>query len=70
MKIGRQLVAALVEKARILDYQRLILDSHVSMKAAHTIYRAAGFRKVGAPSDFPEVLKPIVVFVQMDLDGT
>ncbi len=69
-KIGKQLVAALVEKARKIGYQRLILDSHISMKAAHDIYRAAGFHKVETPSDFPEVLKPIVVFMEMSLNGT
>jgi GNAT superfamily N-acetyltransferase len=69
MKIGRQLVAALVNKALMLGYQRMVLDSHISMKAAHAIYQAAGFRRVDTPSDFPEVLKPVVVFMEMDLDG-
>lgn len=70
MKIGGQLVAELIEKARKLGYQRLVLDSHISMKAAHAIYQAAGFRKVDTPSDFPEVLKPVVVFMEMSLNGT
>jgi putative acetyltransferase len=69
-KIGRQLVAVLVEKARKIGYQRLILDSHISMKAAHAIYQAAGFHKVDTPRDFLESLKPIVVFMEMSLNGT
>ncbi len=69
-KIGRQLVDAVIEKARDMGYQRLILDSHISMKSAHAIYEAAGFRKVETPSDFPEDLKPIVVFMEMNLDKT
>jgi hypothetical protein len=38
------------------------------MKSAHAIYQAAGFRKVETPIDFPEDLKPIVVFMEMNLD--
>jgi putative acetyltransferase len=44
-RIGRQLVAAVIEEARKMGYQRLILDSHISMKSAHAIYEGAGFRK-------------------------
>ena len=69
-KIGRQLVDAVIETAREMGYQRLILDSHISMKSAHAIYEAAGFRKVETPSDFPEDLKPIVVFMEMNLGKT
>ena len=69
-KIGVQLVDAVIEKARDMGYQRLILDSHISMKSAHAIYESAGFRKVETPSDFPEDLKPIVVFMEMNLDKT
>lgn len=67
--IGRQLVTALIAEARQIGYQRLILDSHKSMTAAHAIYEAAGFRRVGAPSDFPEALKSVVVFMEMELAG-
>jgi GNAT superfamily N-acetyltransferase len=66
--IGRQLVAAVIARARTFGYRRLILDSHVSMTKAHAIYMAAGFRLVSAPADFPEALKPIAVFMELDLD--
>ncbi len=66
--IGRQLVAALIAEARKYGYQRLILDSHISMTKAHEIYMAAGFRKVNTPSDFPEVLKPIAVFMELAIE--
>lgn len=65
--IGQGLVAALVGGARTAGYGRIVLDSHVSMTAAHDIYRQAGFRTVDPPADFPDVLKPIVVFMEMDL---
>jgi putative acetyltransferase len=68
-EIGRQLVAAVIGQARTSGYRRLILDSHISMTNAHEIYRAAGFRKASAPRDFPEALKPVAVFMELDLEG-
>jgi hypothetical protein len=29
----------------------------------------AGFRKTSAPRDFPDALKPIAVFMELDLEG-
>ena len=66
--IGPRLVEALVAEARDAGYRRLVLDSHISMTRAHAIYLAAGFRKIATPADFPETLKPIVVFMEMDLE--
>ena len=68
--IGQHLVAALVDEARGEGYRRIVLDSHMSMTKAHDIYQSAGFRKVPTPADFPEVLKPVVVFMELDLDAT
>ena len=68
--IGQQLVKMLVEEARQSNYQRIVLDSHISMKKAHAIYLEVGFRQVSAPDDFPEDIKPVVVFMECDLSGT
>jgi ribosomal protein S18 acetylase RimI-like enzyme len=65
--LGRQLVLAALHQARSMGYERMLLDSHCSMVHAHGVYRAAGFRDVAAPADFPEELKPIVVFMALDL---
>jgi carbonic anhydrase len=65
--IGQRLVATLIAEARTTGYRRIVLDSHEAMTNAHEIYRQAGFRTVEAPADFPEVLKPIVVFMELDL---
>ncbi len=67
LNIGGRLVGTLLEEARRAGYQRIVLDSYHSMKSAHAIYQAAGFRRVEAPGDFPEALKPLVVFMQCDL---
>jgi len=65
--IGQQLVKMLIEEARQSGYQRIVLDSHISMKKAHAIYEECGFRLTSAPDDFPEHLKPIVIFMECDL---
>ena len=67
LNLGSRLVGTLLDEARRSGYRRMILDSHSSMTKAHEVYRAAGFRDVDAPADFPEELKPVVVFMEMDL---
>ena len=66
--VGGRLVASVIDAARTIGYHRLVLDSHHTMTSAHALYRGAGFRVVEAPADFPEHLKPIAVFMEMDLD--
>lgn len=67
LKIGYALVSHLMQEARQAGYQRMILDSHITMQTAHDIYEAHGFRRVDAPADFPEWLKPVVVFMECEL---
>ena len=66
-RIGERLVATLLDAARAIGYRRLVLDSHRTMLRAHEIYRSAGFRIVEAPADFPEHLRSLAVFMEMDL---
>ena len=54
--------------ARESGYRRLVLDSHASMTKAHELYEEAGFRRIGAPPDFPEATQAIAVFMEMDLE--
>lgn len=67
--IGWRLVNQLLAEARESGYQHIILDSHLSMKAAHALYETVGFRRVPAPADFPASLKPEVVFMACDLSA-
>jgi GNAT superfamily N-acetyltransferase len=67
LNLGWKLVSTLVEEARRAGYRRMVLDSHMSMTKAHELYRSAGFKDVSAPADFPEELKPLVVFMELDL---
>ncbi len=65
--IGWQMVNLLVDEACQSGYQRIVLDSHIAMKKAHAIYQAVGFQIVEAPDDFPQYLRPTVVFMECDL---
>jgi ribosomal protein S18 acetylase RimI-like enzyme len=68
-RIGARLVAALITEAREIGYHRLILSTHATMEAAQSIYEAAGFHRVATPDDYPEEIRAVVVFMEMDLAG-
>jgi GNAT superfamily N-acetyltransferase len=70
LRVGWLLVERLLEDARQSGYGRMVLDSHRSMRKAHEIYAAHGFKTVDPPDDFPESLKPVVVFMECDLVAT
>jgi ribosomal protein S18 acetylase RimI-like enzyme len=66
-RIGQQLVAALIAEARKIGYQRLFLDTHISMTKAQELYVAAGSRKIDTPSNYPEAFKPAAVFMELTM---
>jgi GNAT superfamily N-acetyltransferase len=66
-QLGRRLVNLVLDAARDVGYERIILDSHISMKPAHEIYLAAGFRFVAPPANFPDRFRPVVVFMERDV---
>jgi carbonic anhydrase len=65
--LGERLARQAVSAAGEIGYERMILDSHISMRGAHAIYQSLGFVFVDAPADFPERFKPVVVFMARDL---
>lgn len=67
--VGRQLVARLIEEARDIGYRRLLLDSSGFQRAAHALYRRAGFTEV-APyegSEIPEEYRQHWLFMELPL---
>jgi GNAT superfamily N-acetyltransferase len=66
-RIGERLARFAVDEARAMGYERMVLDSHISMRSAHAIYQSLGFTFVDAPPDFPERFRPVVVFMARDL---
>ena len=66
-RIGHELVSRLIHEARSSGYTQIILDSHISMTSAHHIYHTFGFETVPPPNDFPERLKPVVVFMRASI---
>ena len=52
--VGEILVQHLLKNARTIGYERVVLRSHEDLKAAHKIYRNAGFRDMDGNTVFPE----------------
>lgn len=67
--IGRMLLQQLMDEAASMGYSELKLDTAVFMKAAQSLYRAAGFIEI-APyegAEPPEALQPIWLYMQKTL---
>jgi putative acetyltransferase len=65
--IGNQLVAKLVEEAHRCGYRQIVLDTHQSMTKAHAIYESAGFKRVPPPSEVPDYVKEVAIFMECNL---
>lgn len=64
--LGKNLIAAIVEKARLLGYKRMRLDSLPVMAKAQKLYFAFGFEKISAYRYNPD---PNTLFMELDLTG-
>jgi GNAT superfamily N-acetyltransferase len=65
--VGMALVRALLDEARAQGRRQVTLSSYHTMTGAHRIYRAAGFRDLPAPADFPALYLGRVVFMDLSL---
>ena len=66
--IGRALADAVIERARQLNYARMLLDTSWRQKEAQALYRSYGFRDVAPYYDLPDDLRSWLVFMELPLD--
>lgn len=64
--IGHRLLAAAVERAKLLGYRSICLDSSADMLAARRTYEAAGFKPCERYNDDPD---PTTVYFRLRLDA-
>jgi ribosomal protein S18 acetylase RimI-like enzyme len=62
--LGRRVAERLVERARELGYERMLLDTLAEMTTAQNLYRSLGFRETGPYYRNP---LPRVVYMELDL---
>ncbi len=62
--LGTVLVRLALAAAAEAGYQKVVLESHVSMSAAHRIYLAEGFRVVEPPAAYPAYLRAAIVCME------
>jgi ribosomal protein S18 acetylase RimI-like enzyme len=64
--IGKMILQQLIDEAASMGYSELRLDTGVFMKAAQSIYKAAGFTEIApyAGAEPPEALQPIWLYMQ------
>lgn len=67
LKIGKNLIAAVIEKARNLGYERMRLDTLPVMEKAQKLYSSFGFGKIPAYRYNPN---PQTVFMELNLTDT
>ncbi|MEF2280033.1 GNAT family N-acetyltransferase [Deinococcus sp. YIM 134068] len=67
--VARALFGAAIREARAIGYARLLLESPVSWRGAHALYREMGFGKVVMypESEVPEPLRGYWVFMEKTL---
>ncbi len=63
--IGKDLIAAIIERARKLEYKRMRLDTLPVMRRAQKLYRSFGFEKISAYRYNPD---PNTVFMELNLN--
>lgn len=52
-RLGHELVRCLIEKAKMLGFRYMRLDTHPNMTAAHKLYESFGFTEIGRYNQNP-----------------
>ena len=51
--VGRKLAETIIEKGRAMGYDKMLLDTHATMKTAHLLYESLGFQYIPRYNDNP-----------------
>ena len=65
--IGRALAEAVIEKARELGYQRIVLDTSVRQREAQALYERCGFKRTQPYYELPADVRDWLVFMELSL---
>lgn len=65
--IGNLLGHAIVDEARKIGYQRMLLDTGPAQREAQGLYRKLGFKEVEPYYDLPAHLRQWLVFMELNL---
>jgi GNAT superfamily N-acetyltransferase len=65
--IGRRLADSLINLARERGYRFMRLETSVYLHEAQALYRSLGFRAIPAYVELPEALRPLSVFMELEL---
>jgi len=67
--IGRQLCRRLIAEAAAAGFSTMRLDTSRDMREAIALYRSAGFAACAPYIDYPERLKPMILFMELALSA-
>jgi GNAT superfamily N-acetyltransferase len=66
--LGRRVCQALMRHAREDGFQVMRLDTGNRLVEAQALYRSLGFRDCPPYHDYPEALRPYLIFMEADLE--
>lgn len=68
--VGRQLCLDLLDLAKANGFKRMVLDTSRDMTEAIGLYRSCGFTDCAPHIDYPERMRPMMLFMEKGLETT
>src|SRR5437899_12773611 len=66
--LGTALIEAVIAAARLIGYRKLRLETAGFMEGAQALYRSLGFNLIEPYREVPGELKPLEVFMELNLE--